>query len=199
MMHFQQTMLQMTQHFLSTQQEVMLCYLQEVSRSQGATTPHQVNSRQLLHLVETPVEPKQPDVSIEEQAKASDYHQQSLVDDRVGMLSASENFVMPSRTESGIAVDEVTPDLSNEGLIAALMELISERTGYPLDMIDPNLDLESDLGIDSIKRIEILNKFQSVLPSERRALLENSLEELTSARTVNQIIEWIIKPRDAID
>jgi acyl carrier protein len=196
MMHFQQTMLQMTQHFLSTQQEVMLCYLQEVSRSQAATTPPQVNSRQLLHLAEPTGVPKRQNVILDEPSKASDHRQQNSIDDRVGMLSASENFVMPSRAESGIPIDEVTPELSNEGLIAALMDLISERTGYPIDMIGPSLDLESDLGIDSIKRIEILNKFQSVLPSQRRALLENSLEELTSARTVNQIIEWIIKPRD---
>ncbi|CAH9051649.1 hypothetical protein PSECIP111951_00438 [Pseudoalteromonas holothuriae] len=36
-----------------------------------------------------------------------------------------------------------------------LVEIVSDKTGYPTDMIDPDMDLESDLGIDSIKRIEI--------------------------------------------
>lgn len=198
MIHFQQTMLQMTQCFLSTQQEVMLCYLQEVQRSQSRISPR-VNSRQLLHLAEPPPQRRQPlpDANIEEQSKVYDHSQQRLIDDQAGMLSASENFVI--LTDLVSPIDEATLELDNEGLIAALMELISERTGYPIDMIDPGLDLESDLGIDSIKRIEILNKFQSVLPSDRRALLENSLEELSAARTVNQIIEWIIKPKNALD
>ncbi len=36
--------------------------------------------------------------------------------------------------------------------------MVSERTGYPLDMLDPDLDLEADLSIDSIKRTEILGE-----------------------------------------
>jgi acyl transferase domain-containing protein/NADP-dependent 3-hydroxy acid dehydrogenase YdfG len=36
-----------------------------------------------------------------------------------------------------------------------LVEIVSDKTGYPTDMIDSDMDLESDLGIDSIKRIEI--------------------------------------------
>ena len=36
-----------------------------------------------------------------------------------------------------------------------LLEIVSERTGYPTDMLDLDADLEADLGIDSIKRVEI--------------------------------------------
>ena len=36
-----------------------------------------------------------------------------------------------------------------------MLEIISERTGYPVEMIEPDLDLEADLSIDSIKRTEI--------------------------------------------
>ncbi len=198
MIHFQQTMLQMTQCFLSTQQEVMLCYLQEVPKSQSRTSPPRVNSGQLLHLAEHP-QLKQPlSDAIEERSKVYDHShsQQSVIGaQQAGKLSESENFVIPSLSDLTSHGDEVTPELDNDALIAALVELISERTGYPIDMIDPGLDLESDLGIDSIKRIEILNNFQNVLSSDRRALLENSLEELSAARTVNQIIEWIIKPQ----
>ena len=41
-----------------------------------------------------------------------------------------------------------------------LLELLSERTGYPTEMLDLTLNLEADLGIDSIKRVEILGAFQ---------------------------------------
>jgi polyketide-type polyunsaturated fatty acid synthase PfaA len=38
-----------------------------------------------------------------------------------------------------------------------LFEVISELTGYPADMLNLDMDIESDLGIDSIKRVEILS------------------------------------------
>lgn len=45
--------------------------------------------------------------------------------------------------------------LDVDGICTLLVDIVSEKTGYPTDMIDPDMDLESDLGIDSIKRIEI--------------------------------------------
>lgn len=40
-------------------------------------------------------------------------------------------------------------------IIGKLVAIVSDRTGYPQDMIDVEMDLEADLGIDSIKRLEI--------------------------------------------
>ena len=45
--------------------------------------------------------------------------------------------------------------LTAEILTEQLTTIISDKTGYPSDMIDVDMDLEADLGIDSIKRIEI--------------------------------------------
>jgi acyl carrier protein len=36
-----------------------------------------------------------------------------------------------------------------------VLEVISEQTGYPVDMLDPELDLEADLGIDTVKQAEV--------------------------------------------
>jgi len=47
-------------------------------------------------------------------------------------------------------------DLSPDGVTERLLALIADRTGYPPDMLGIDLDLEADLGIDSIKRVEIL-------------------------------------------
>ncbi len=46
---------------------------------------------------------------------------------------------------------------TRESLTAQLVEAVSKRTGYPREMLDLNLDLEADLGVDSIKRVEILS------------------------------------------
>lgn len=46
--------------------------------------------------------------------------------------------------------------VTRESLTNDLVKIISEKTGYPEDMIGIDMDLEGDLGIDSIKRIEII-------------------------------------------
>lgn len=45
-----------------------------------------------------------------------------------------------------------------------LMEVVSDLTGYPVDMIKPDMDIEADLGIDSIKRVEILSTLEEKVP-----------------------------------
>jgi len=36
-----------------------------------------------------------------------------------------------------------------------ILKLFAEKTGYPPDMLDPDLDMEADLGIDTVKQAEM--------------------------------------------
>jgi acyl carrier protein len=72
-------------------------------------------------------------------------------------------------------------------LTATLMEVVSEKTGYPVETLEPSMDMESDLGIDSIKRVEILGAMQSLYPD----LPKLKPEELAELRTLGQIVEHI--------
>jgi NAD(P)-dependent dehydrogenase (short-subunit alcohol dehydrogenase family) len=45
-----------------------------------------------------------------------------------------------------------------------LLEVIAEKTGYPTEMLELDMALDADLGIDSIKRVEILSALQERLP-----------------------------------
>lgn len=81
--------------------------------------------------------------------------------------------------------------LDADHLIARLIEIVSERTGYPPEMLDPTLDLEADLGIDSIKRVEILNNFRKLLPEAVQEELESGIEKLAGTKTLQGIIDWI--------
>ncbi len=46
---------------------------------------------------------------------------------------------------------------------------MSERTGYPAEMLGLDADLEGDLGIDSIKRVEIAGTFtQGLRPASAK-------------------------------
>src|SRR4029079_9091010 len=74
-----------------------------------------------------------------------------------------------------------TPDIA-ERLIA----IVSERTGYPPEMLELDADLEADLGIDSIKRVEIVGTMiQSLTLAEG---VTPDVEELTSTRTLREAI-----------
>ncbi|HBJ46058.1 MAG TPA: hypothetical protein DDY69_01815, partial [Deltaproteobacteria bacterium] len=58
-----------------------------------------------------------------------------------------------------------TSAVSTEEVTVAMMAIVSEKTGYPQEMLELGMDLESDLGIDSIKRVEILGAVQDKIPA----------------------------------
>ena len=39
-----------------------------------------------------------------------------------------------------------------------MQEILAEKTGYPVDMLEPSLDLEGDLGIDTVKQAELFGE-----------------------------------------
>ena len=65
-----------------------------------------------------------------------------------------------------------------------LVGIIAEKTGFPVEMIEPEMSLEGDLGIDSIKRVEIMASFQDVHPQAA----DVPPEELSVLATVAEIV-----------
>lgn len=84
---------------------------------------------------------------------------------------------------------------SRVDMLAAVVEVVAERTGYPLEMLDPDLDLEADLSIDSIKRAEIVGELADRvgLPGgdEAGGLDEAIVEELAGLKTLRAVVTWI--------
>lgn len=79
-----------------------------------------------------------------------------------------------------------------------LVEIVVERTGYPADLIDPQALLEADLGIDSIKRVEILGELQRVLPDDLHQHLQGVMEELTAAQSIAEIAARVAGAFDSV-
>ena len=52
-----------------------------------------------------------------------------------------------------------------DNLEPVLLAIVAEKTGYPADMLGMEMALEADLGIDSIKRVEILSALQERAPN----------------------------------
>lgn len=73
-----------------------------------------------------------------------------------------------------------------------LIEFCAERTGYPPDMLDLDADLEADLGVDSIKRVELVGALQKRVPESLAAAMQAELERYTRARSLRSIIEGLI-------
>ncbi len=68
---------------------------------------------------------------------------------------------------------------------SVLLSVVADKTGYPKDMIGLDMEIEADLGIDSIKRVEILSAVQEQVPS----LPAIPAAELGALRTLRQILE----------
>ncbi|MDH6115074.1 acyl transferase domain-containing protein/NAD(P)H-dependent flavin oxidoreductase YrpB (nitropropane dioxygenase family) [Kitasatospora sp. MAP12-15] len=109
-------------------------------------------------------------------------------------------FALPQPPVEAVTVEEPmaeaapgAPSLTADDLLRAVVEVIGERTGYPVDMIEPDLDLEADLSIDSIKRTEIIGQLARRLAAapELGALADEQVEELSRARTAAAITAWL--------
>ncbi|MCK5696452.1 MAG: polyketide-type polyunsaturated fatty acid synthase PfaA, partial [Desulfobacula sp.] len=70
-----------------------------------------------------------------------------------------------------------------------LVNTISELTGFPVEMLEPSMNLESDLGIDSIKRVEILSK----LEQEIDHIETISSDDIANLKTIEEIITYLTK------
>jgi acyl carrier protein len=99
----------------------------------------------------------------------------------------SVNKVKEMTPASQHATTQAPVSLDVEGLKKALLELVSEKTGYPPEMLELGMDMEADLGIDSIKRVEIMGAIQTRFPS----LPQIDPTALAEFRTLGQIVDYI--------
>lgn len=191
MIEFQRTSLEMASKFLETQQRVMLTYLGQTPGNSFDTVSAGSLPEQMLPIrsIAAHTHPTAPAFQSSAVRPPSDL-QAEVAPPVVPVLSAVEKMAPVMNPE---AVPSLTPVevLDSEGLIASLIDIVSERTGYPTEMLDPALDLEADLGIDSIKRVEILNTFRKLLPESVQHSLEDGIERLAGVKTLQGIMDWI--------
>ena len=86
-----------------------------------------------------------------------------------------------------------TPDREPGSLQNALLAIVSARTGYPREMLELDLDLEADLSIDSIKRMEIIGEVAEQLGFRDKlgAGADALLEQLASRKSLRMMLEWL--------
>jgi len=86
------------------------------------------------------------------------------------------------------SVARAAPDRA--AITARMLETVRDRTGYPIETLGLDLDMEAELGIDSIKRVEILGKLRDEFPS-LKGLSDSAetMDALTGARTLGMIVD----------
>ncbi len=94
----------------------------------------------------------------------------------------------PSGQASGAPVERTTPSSS---VAAQIIEIVSQRTGYPNDMLDVNADMEADLSIDSIKKVEILGAIQDKVFSGGTVPYGVNPQGAARLKTLAEIIQWV--------
>ncbi|MFD3702473.1 beta-ketoacyl synthase N-terminal-like domain-containing protein [Nocardia sp. NPDC058658] len=96
----------------------------------------------------------------------------------------------PQTVTSGAAADGA---ITGDAIRAALREVVADKTGYPVEMVDPTMDLEADLGVDSIKRVQVIGALQERFPS----LPSLGPEQLGTLRTLDQIADLLVEADSA--
>lgn len=102
--------------------------------------------------------------------------------------SVSNNVVdIPVEKES-----DQKSNFSQADIKPLILNLISEKTGYPVDMLNGDMDMEADLSIDSIKRMEIIGSLRERL-TFTTDISEDALGEMASIKTINALVGWLTK------
>ena len=83
-------------------------------------------------------------------------------------------------------------------VVQKVLEIVADKTGYPPDMLEMDLDLEADLGVDTVKQAET---FAAVREAYGIARQENL--KLRDFPTLKHVVEFVyqfrpdLKPVDA--
>ncbi len=116
------------------------------------------------------------------------HHQTTAVLD---ITSLKENNTATVAIAPAEPVAPVSPPVIIDQAILSqtLINVVSDKTGYPTEMLELTMDIEADLGIDSIKRVEILGALLELYPDLPRP----NPEEVGQLRTLGQIAEYMGK------
>ena len=93
---------------------------------------------------------------------------------------------------STAAVTTVSENIatSSDTIAPLLLDIVSQLTGYPTEMLQLEMDIEADLGIDSIKRVEILSTLEEKMPD----LPKISPDQMGTLKTLGEIIAYLTAP-----
>jgi len=94
------------------------------------------------------------------------------------------------KPEAPRAAVAATASLSKEQVVRIMTKLLAGTTGFTEDMITDELDLEDDLGVDSIKRVELTSSASAEL---KVTVSDEAMTALSRARTVGEVVKVFVQ------
>jgi acyl transferase domain-containing protein/NAD(P)H-dependent flavin oxidoreductase YrpB (nitropropane dioxygenase family)/NAD(P)-dependent dehydrogenase (short-subunit alcohol dehydrogenase family)/acyl carrier protein len=116
---------------------------------------------------------------------------------QVPIASSTDPEVQADGDPDSPSADELPPD--GQTLTLKLLEIVSECTGYQQDFLDLDTNLEADLGIDSIKRVEILGHFHRFAFGTENDELPEDIGDVSDLKTLRNIIDHVEIYRGAFE
>ncbi len=206
---YQQTMRQ----FIATQQRVMMSRLQTEPALQGEPTPP-TGDRRSPPPTPAPTTAKHPAPtqvntspgSGDQPAVRTTTHTPVSAPEPSASPTLTTASASPTHTESSsassllalsdVATATVAPPTASSDTTSheeTLLDIVSQRTGYPADMLDLDANLEADLGIDSIKRVEVIGAFRRAVAPEVTEVSMEAMETLTQSATLRAVMQGILE------
>ncbi|NDA69145.1 MAG: pyridoxal-phosphate dependent enzyme, partial [Verrucomicrobia bacterium] len=106
----------------------------------------------------------------------------------VEFLTAGSRVSASASVSSGAPANQVeSKGIDSASATRALLAVVAEKTGYPTEMLNLDMGLDSDLGIDSIKRVEIMAALRAHLPDAP----EIKPEHLGTLRTLQEVVNFL--------
>lgn len=203
--------------FLETQERVMAAYMTGDSAGIARALPRQRSATVLPRYAESPVAvvpaTPAPAASAVPPASASgatpavapapalngsngaSHTNGSGLDPVLNGANGSQTLAVPAVNGASVAAkasDKASATvLSRDKLTDMLLAIVEEKTGYPRDMVGLDQSLESDLGIDSIKRIEVVGAMLQALPERYREALSASRSKLNTQATLEGMLSML--------
>ncbi|OBH03362.1 hypothetical protein A5696_07830 [Mycobacterium sp. E2699] len=107
--------------------------------------------------------------------------------DHVAVRNGTTAPVPPAAPAPVSTLAPVAVSADGSELVGQMLAVVADKTGYPVEMLDLSMALEADLGIDSIKRVEILSAVQQRIPG----LPEVETSTMATLGTLGEIIDYL--------
>ncbi|MDC8853231.1 type I polyketide synthase [Shewanella algae] len=132
------------------------------------------------------VQDELPELPQLDAATLSEYRTLGQIVDYLQQSAGVNASIQPPLAQSNAAQSN-TAHANQNDVTALMLQVVAEKTGYPAEMLELGMDMEADLGIDSIKRVEILGTVQDQLPE----LPQLDAATLSECRTLGQIVDYL--------
>ena len=99
-------------------------------------------------------------------------------------VAAAPSVAAQSVAAQPVPVEQAAP--VEDPVVSAVTAIVAQMTGYPPELLDPDLDLEADLGVDTVKQAEVFAAVREHFDVERDPNLQ-----LRDFPTLNDVVGWV--------